>query len=279
MPLRGDWGDHPRHPSRLGTLHGMKAILLAGGLGTRMREETEFRPKPMVEVGGRPVLWHIMKNLAHYGITDFIVATGYKSDVIKEYFLNYEARNNDFTIELGKKDSLEFHEAHDEGHWTVTVAYTGDETPTGGRVHKVARYLDDEEFLVTYGDGLANVDIDALRSFHSQQGTLATVTTVQPYSRFGVMDVADDGNVRSFREKPQLEGWINIGFFIMRPEALAYVDDDSILEEQPLANLAADNQLAAYRHRGFWQPMDTYRENRMLNQLWDSGSAPWQVWS
>ena len=257
----------------------MKAVLLAGGLGTRMREETEFRPKPMVEVGGRPVLWHIMKNLGHYGITDFIVATGYKSDVIKEYFLNYEARNNDFTIELGKKDSLEFYDAHDEAHWRVTVAYTGEDTPTGGRVHKVAKYLDDEPFFVTYGDGLADVDIDALRAFHEQQGTLATVTTVQPFSRFGVMEVGDAGKVRSFREKPQLEGWINIGFFIMQPGALAYLNDESVLEEEPLAALANDGQLSAYRHTGFWQPMDTYRESQMLNDLWESGKAPWQVWS
>lgn len=257
----------------------MKAVLLAGGLGTRMREETEFRPKPMVEVGGRPVLWHIMKNLGHFGITDFIVATGYKSEVIKEYFLNYEARNNDFTIELGNRDALTFHDAHDEARWTVTVTYTGDETPTGGRLHRAARYLDDEPFLVTYGDGLADVDIAALRAFHEQHGTLATVTTVQPFSRFGVMEVGDGEKVTQFREKPRLEGWINIGFFIMEPGALAYLDDNSVLEEEPLASLASDGQLTAYRHSGFWQPMDTYRENKMLNDMWDSGSAPWQVWS
>lgn len=256
----------------------MKAVLLAGGLGTRMREETEFRPKPMVEVGGRPVLWHIMKNLGHYGITDFIVATGYKSEIIKEYFLNYEARNNDFTIDLGNRGSLTFHDAHDEAQWTVTVAYTGEETPTGGRLHKVARYLDDEQFLVTYGDGLADVNISALREYHNSQGTLATVTTVQPFSRFGVMEMAEGGKVTQFREKPRLEGWINIGFFIMEPGALKYLAPDSVLEEQPLAELARDAQLSAYRHTGFWQPMDTYRENRMLNDMWADGTAPWQVW-
>lgn len=257
----------------------MKAVLLAGGLGTRMREETEYRPKPMVEVGGRPVLWHIMKNLGHFGITEFIVATGYKSDVIKEYFLNYEARNNDFTIDLGKRGSLKFHDAHDEAEWTVTVAFTGDETPTGGRVHKVARYLDDEQFLVTYGDGLANVNIEELRAFHNAQGTLATVTTVQPFSRFGVMEVTDSGKVIQFREKPQLEGWVNIGFFIMEPAALDYIHEDSVLEQEPLAHLAKDGQLSAYRHTGFWQPMDTYRENKMLNDMWDDGQAPWQTWT
>lgn len=253
----------------------MKAVLLAGGLGTRLREETEYRPKPMVEVGGRPILWHIMKNLAHFGISDFIVATGYKSDMIKEYFLNYEAWNNDFTIELGKRDSLTFHEVHEEAHWTVTIAYTGETTMTGGRVLKAAKYLDDEPFLVTYGDGLANVDIDRLRSFHSESGTLATVTTVQPTSRFGVMEMDAHGIVTSFREKPNLEGWINIGFFIMEPAVLDYLDENSILEQDPLARLARERQLSAYRHEGFWQPMDTYRELRILTELWESGEAPW----
>ena len=256
----------------------MKAVILAGGLGTRMREETEFRPKPMVEVGGRPVLWHIMKNLAHFGIDDFIVATGYKSDMIKEYFLNYEAWNNDFTIELGRQDSLRFHDAHDEAHWTVTVAYTGQATMTGGRVFRASKYLDDEPFLVTYGDGLADVNIDDLRQSHEAAGALATVTTVQPFSRFGVMDVDGSGQVISFSEKPRLEGWVNIGFFIMEPPALEYLDDECVLEEEPLARLASDGQLSAYRHQGFWQPMDTYRESKMLNDLWDSGQAPWKVW-
>jgi glucose-1-phosphate cytidylyltransferase len=256
----------------------VKAVLLAGGLGTRMREETEFRPKPMVEVGGRPVLWHIMKNLAHFGISDFIIATGYKSDMIKEYFLNYEAWNNDFTIELGRRESLTFHDAHDEAHWSVTVAYTGESTMTGGRVHRAAKYLEEEPFLVTYGDGLADVDIDDLRASHAQSGCLATVTTVQPFSRFGVMDVGPESKVVSFSEKPRLEGWINIGFFIMEPGVLAYLDDECVLEEEPLARLAADGELSAYRHRGFWQPMDTYRESKMLNDLWDSSRAPWKVW-
>jgi glucose-1-phosphate cytidylyltransferase len=256
----------------------MKAILLAGGLGTRLREETEFRPKPMVEVGGRPILWHIMKNLSTFGITEFIVATGYKSDVIKEYFLNYEVWNNDFTIELGRRDSLNFHGAHDETHWSVTVAFTGDDTMTGGRVSRASKYLVDEPFLVTYGDGLADVNIDALRSFHEASDCLATVTTVQPLSRFGVMDVGADGKVDSFAEKPKLDGWINVGFFIMEPAALGYLDEHCVLEEEPLARLAADRQLAAYRHDGFWQPMDTYRESKILNDLWDSGEAPWRLW-
>jgi len=232
----------------------------------------------MVEIGGRPVLWHIMKNLAHSGITDFIIATGYKSDMIKDYFLNYEAWNNDFTIDLGKKDSLTFHNAHDEGHWTVTIAYTGENTMTGGRVKRAAKYLDGQPFLVTYGDGLTDVDVNALRTHHENTGSLATVATVQPTSRFGVMDVDSEGKVISFAEKPKLEGWINIGFFIMELGFLEYLDEDSILEDEPLAKLAEVGRLAAYRHEGFWQPMDTYRESLALNGLWESGSAPWKIW-
>jgi glucose-1-phosphate cytidylyltransferase len=256
----------------------MKAVLLAGGLGTRIREETEFRPKPMVEVGGRPILWHIMKNLSGFGITEFVVATGYKSSMIKEYFLNYEAQSNDFTVELGNRDSLVFHGAHDEADWQVTVAFTGDETMTGGRVFRAAKYLDDEPFLVTYGDGLANVDITALLDHHATSGTLGTVTTVQPTSRFGVLDVDADGVVTQFREKPTLDGWINIGFIIFQPEALSYFDDDCVLEQGPLVDLAGAGQLSAFRHDGFWQPMDTYRESKLLNDLWSSGDAPWKNW-
>lgn len=256
----------------------MKAVLLAGGLGTRIREETEFRPKPMVEVGGRPILWHIMKNLSHFGITDFIVATGYKSSMIKDYFLNYEAQSNDFTVRLGDRDSLVFHGAHDEADWNVTVAFTGDETQTGGRVFRAARYLDDEPFFVTYGDGLADVDIDALRAFHSASGALGTVTTVQPTSRFGVMEVEESGVVSQFKEKPKLEGWINIGFMIFEPDALQYFDADCVLEQGPLVDLANAGQLSAYRHTGFWQPMDTFRESKLLNDLWATGEAPWRLW-
>lgn len=253
-------------------------MLLAGGLGTRLREETEFRPKPMVEVGGRPILWHIMKNLAHFGITDFIIATGYKSQMIKEYFLNYEAWNNDFTIELGRKDSLTFHDVHDESHWSVTVAFTGELTTTGGRVLQASRYLDGEPFLVTYGDGLANVDVHKLQDFHAASRTLVTVTTVQPTSRFGLMEVASDGTVISFQEKPKMSQWINIGYFIMNPEFIDYLQVDSVLEQEPLAQLAAEERLSAYRHPGFWQPMDTYREAQLLNELWASGEAPWKTW-
>lgn len=256
----------------------MKTVILAGGLGTRLREETEYRPKPMVEIGGKPVLWHIMKLFAHHGQDEFVICTGYKSDVIKDYFLHYEALNNDFTIRLGSRDSLRYHGAHDEGHWEVTVAFTGDATMTGGRVFRASRYFAGERFICTYGDGLANIDITALLAFHESHGKLATVTTVHPPSRFGVMDLAANGRVERFREKPQADGSVNAGYFVFEPEVLGYLDDDCVLEQTPLARLAADGELMAYAHEGFFQPMDTYREAVMLNEMWMSGTAPWKVW-
>jgi glucose-1-phosphate cytidylyltransferase len=230
----------------------------------------------MVEVGGRPILWHIMKHLSKYGIKDFIVASGYKSNMIKEYFLNYEPLGNDFTISLGDRDSLQIHGEHDESDWTVTVAFTGDTTETGGRVLKASKYLDPgEDFFLTYGDGLANVNIDALRERHAKSRKFATITTVKPTSRFGVLELDSQGNVTAFQEKPQLESWINIGFMIVNPQALSYFTDDCVLESGPLASLAKDNNLSSYQHDGFWQPMDTLRESKILNDLWDSGERPW----
>lgn len=256
----------------------MKTVLLAGGLGTRLREETEYRPKPMVEVGGRPILWHIMKLFAHYGADDFVVATGYKSDSIKDYFVNYEARNNDITVRLGSRDSLTYLGAHEETNWTVTVAFTGELTMTGGRVLRASKYFAGERFMCTYGDGLADVDISKLLAFHESHGKLATVTTVRPPSRFGVMDIVGDGVVERFREKPQADGWVNAGFFVFEPAVLDYLDEDCVLEQRPLQRLAADGQLMAYKHEGFFQPMDTLREATLLNGLWSSGEAPWRVW-
>lgn len=259
----------------------MKVVLLAGGLGTRMREETEFRPKPMVEVGGKPVLWHIMKTFSCYGVTDFVVCAGYKGEQIKEYFLNYAAHNNDFTITLGKREELHFHDQHLESEWRVTVADTGAVTQTGGRVKRVQRYLGDERFMVTYGDGLADVDISKLLAFHEDHGRLATITTVRPLSRFGVVDIDGEGLVSSFREKPQGDDWISAGFFVFEPGVFDHLrgGDDLVLEQEPLTGLAAQQQLVAYQHDGFWQPMDTYRESSMLNEMWDRGNAPWKVWS
>ncbi len=257
----------------------MKAVLLAGGLGTRMREETEFRPKPMVEVGGRPVLWHIMKILGHYGISEFVVCTGYKSEYIKSYFSNYGASNLDFTITLGDHSSIRYHGSHDEFDWQVTVADTGLNTMTGGRIKRIQKYVGDDAFLCTYGDGIADVDIHALIEFHRAHGKLATVTATQPMSRFGVIDLEHDGVVAKFREKPKTEDWVNIGYFIFEPEVFDYLDgDDSVLEDKPLLRLAQDHQIAAFPHRGFWQPMDTFRESQLLNDLWNRGNPPWKVW-
>ena len=255
-----------------------KILLLAGGLGTRLREETEFKPKPMVEVGGRPILWHIMKNLSVQGATDFTIASGYKGEVIKDYFLNYHARNNDITIDLGKQSSFVQHGLHDESNWNVTIAGTGESTMTGGRVFKAKKYLEGERFLCTYGDGLADIDLAELIDFHKAHGKIATVTTVKPLSRFGLMEVNDDGTVTQFREKPLMDGWVNAGFFIFEPSIFEYLDENSVLEAEPLAKLAEDGQLAAYRHNGFWQPMDTLRESNFLNELWLSNNAPWKNW-
>ena len=247
-----------------------------------MREETEFRPKPMVEVGGKPVLWHIMKIFSIYGVNDFVVCTGYKGEIIKEYFLEYEARNNDFTITLGRSHEIVFHDQHLESDWRVTVADTGPATQTGGRVARIARYVeDDERFIVTYGDGLADVDISKLLAFHESHGKAATITTVRPLSRFGLVDLDADAIVQRFREKPQVDDWVSAGFFVFERRVLDYLKgrgDDLVLEQEPLAELAAQGELAAYQHDGFWQPMDTYRESTMLNDMWNAGSAPWKVW-
>jgi glucose-1-phosphate cytidylyltransferase len=255
----------------------LPAVILAGGLGTRIREETEFKPKPMVEIGGRPVLWHIMKHLSAHGIDRFVICVGYKGDIIRDYFLNYRARNNDFTVQLGSHDDLTFHSDHQESDWTVTIAETGALTNTGGRVLQIQKYINGEEFLCTYGDGLSDIDINNLKAFQENSGKIATVTTVRPLSRFGVMDLDSSNNVTSFKEKPQAEGWINGGFFIFKPQIFDYLSPDIVLENEPLQRLAAEKQLAAFKHEGFWQPMDTFRESKMLNDLWESGKAPWKI--
>ncbi|MHB8318011.1 MAG: glucose-1-phosphate cytidylyltransferase [Acidimicrobiales bacterium] len=257
----------------------MKVVILAGGRGTRLREETEFRPKPMVEIGGRPILWHIMKLFAFHGLTEFVVAIGYKGEAIKDYFLNYQARNNDFTVTLGKSSDIVFHNHHLESDWRVTVVETGQETQTGGRVRRTRKYVDEGPFMVTYGDGVADVDINRLLAFHRSHGRLATLTSVRPVSRFGVLDLDEDnGTVRRFREKGRGDGWVNAGFFVFEPAVFGYLDGDGcVLEEAPLRALAEDGELRAYMHDGFFQPMDTYREARLLNELWATG-APWRVW-
>ena len=255
----------------------MKVVLLAGGLGTRMREETEYKPKPMVEIGGRPVLWHLMKSFSHFGLNEFVVCTGYRGDVIKDYFLNYDARMNDFTAHLGSASRIEMHGLLNEVELRVTVADTGSNTMTGGRVKRIQKYVEGR-FIVTYGDGLADVDVAQLLKFHESHGKLATVTTVRPLSRFGVMDLDANGKVERFREKPQTDDYVNAGFFVFEPEVFDFLDEECVLEQAPLEKLANLGELMAYRHEGFWQPMDTYREFVMLNEIWDSGEAPWKVW-
>jgi glucose-1-phosphate cytidylyltransferase len=257
----------------------MKVVILCGGLGTRLREETEFRPKPMVEIGGRPILWHIMKMYAHYGFHDFLLCLGYRGNMIKEYFLNYEAMNNDFTINLGARSQIQFNGLHSEQDFCVTLADTGLDSMTGGRIKRIQKYIDTESFFVTYGDGLADLDIGRLLEFHRDHGKLATVTTVRPISRFGSVEINDDGAVKQFMEKPRADAWISAGFFAFNKGIFDYLgDDDCVLEKEPLERISAEDNLRAYRHSGFFYAMDTYREYQHLNNLWSSGDAPWKVW-
>lgn len=255
----------------------LPVVILAGGLGTRIREETEFKPKPMVEIGGKPILWHIMTHLASYSINRFIICVGYKGDVIRDYFLNYRSRNNDFTISLGNQDEINFHSKHKESEWQVTIAETGPLTNTGGRIKMIQKYVLGEKFLCTYGDGLSDVDIHELVQFHSLQNVTGTVTAIQPLSRFGVMDINLSNRVSSFKEKPKAEGWVNGGYFVFEPEIFNYLTENSILEKEPLQKLANEGKLASFKHEGFWQPMDTFRESKLLNELWESNQAPWRA--
>ncbi len=255
----------------------MKVVILAGGLGTRLSEETAVRPKPMVEVGGRPILWHIMNIYAALGHKEFLVALGYKGEYIKQYFLNYHCTRGDLSVSLGSGE-VKVHDGERED-WTVHLVDTGLNTQTGGRVKRLSPWLEGESFMLTYGDGVADIDISGLLAFHRQQGRLATVTVVRPPSRFGGVSIKDEV-VTEFIEKPQIgEGWINGGFFVFEPAALDYLaGDETILERDPLERLARDGQLAAYRHDGFWQCMDTLRDVRLLESLWESGKAPWKLW-
>lgn len=259
----------------------MKAVILAGGLGTRMREETEYRPKPMVEIGGKPILWHIMKNLAHQGIEEFIVLVGYKGQVIKQYFLNYAGINSDFTISLSNPNDVTYHNTEsgqDGENWRVTVLDTGLETLTAGRLSKAKPQISKGPFLLTYGDGLADVDVRSLTKFHNESGGLATITVANPVNRFGVVDLDERGRVTAFREKPRGTESVNIGFMLLEREVFNYVIADEPLETGPLVSLARDAKLNAYRHNGFFHAMDTVRDHAHLNEIWESGSAPWVNW-
>ena len=258
----------------------MKVVILCGGLGTRLREETEFRPKPLVDVGGRPILWHIMKLYAHHGFHDFVLCLGYRGSMIKEYFLNYEAMNNDFTICLGKKSQIVYNGHHEEQDFRVTLAETGPESMTGGRVKRIQKYITDDRFMVTYGDGVSDVDIEKVLDFHQSHGKLATVTTFRPVSRFGILNIDSDNQVQSFIEKPRSDAWASAGFFVFERKIFDYLDGDQcILEREPLERLAHEGQLMSYRHDGFFYAMDTFREYQFLNDLWKSGEAPWKVWA
>lgn len=256
----------------------MEAIILAGGLGTRMREETDFRPKPMVEVGGRPVLWHIMKHLSVHGVKDFVVAVGYKGDMIREYFLNYQTRMSNFTLQLGHAESMELHGRHDETDWKVTLVDTGLSTNTGGRLKQAAMYTSGDPVLMAYGDTLADVDVSGLERHHERSGAEVTITAVQPTSRFGVLDLDENGRVQEFIEKPRMREWVSIGYMMMSRPFLNSLPDNSVLEDEPMAQAAESGQMHAFRHEGFWQPMDTYREYVELNRLWDEGHPPWKTW-
>ena len=256
----------------------MKVLILAGGMGTRLGEETSLIPKPMVEIGGYPILWHIMKIYSHYGYNDFVILTGYKGHVIKEYFLNYYDRYSDMTIDLSNND-VQVHKMRTEP-WTVTMLYTGLETLTAGRIKRARKYVGDEPFMLTYGDGVSDVDIARLVDSHAKSGKLVTLTAVKPEGRFGALDIQPDGTISQFQEKPS-DAWINGGFFVCENKAFEYIggDADNIMRERaPLQRIAKDGQLHAYRHEGFWHPMDMLKDKNDLNKLWASGKASWKVW-
>jgi len=255
----------------------MKVVILAGGLGSRLREETEIKPKPMVEVVGLPIIWHIMNGYSVYNHKEFVICGGYKNEVIKNWFTNLRLFKSDVRIQVGESQHLEFMDDAHENGWDVVVSNTGAETQTGGRLFRVKKYLRDETFLCTYGDGLGNVDIDALIRFHKSHGKIATLTSVKPPTRFGVIDISSDGSIKSFKEKPQTDSWVNAGFFVFEPEIFDYLNEDCVLEHGPLEKLAEDGQLMAFKHEGFWQPMDTYRDKLELESLWNAGNPPWTV--
>lgn len=256
----------------------MKAVILAGGLGTRISEETQLKLKPMIAVGGKPLLWHIMKIYSSFGVNDFVVCLGYKGYLIKEYFANYYLHMSDVTFDM-ENNAMEIHQNSAEP-WRVTLVDTGEKAMTGGRLKRVGRYLGSEDFCFTYGDGVANVNVGKLIAFHKKHGKLATVTAVQPPGRYGALAMEGKTTVRGFLEKPQGDGgWINGGFFVLSPKVLDYIADDaSTWEMEPMRQLSAEGNLQAYMHKGFWQPMDTLREKNLLEELWSSGKAPWKMW-
>lgn len=257
----------------------MKVVILAGGLGTRLGEETSIKPKPMVEIGGYPIIWHIMKIYSHYGFNDFIILGGYKHEVIKDYFVNYALRNSDVTVNLQTGEKM-VHNNRCEP-WNVTMLYTGKDTMTGGRIRYARPYINNETFLLTYGDGVGDIDIPSVIDFHKKSGKCATLSAVQPEGRFGMVESLPDGTVTNFQEKPKNEDkWINAGFFVCEPQIFDYIPntDSAIFEKDTLQNLARDGKLGMYKHYGFWRPMDMLKDKQDLNKMWDTGNAPWKLW-
>lgn len=258
----------------------MKAVILCGGKGTRLREETEYRPKPMVQIGNRPILWHIMKIYAHYGFKEFVICLGYKGNMIKEYFLNYEIMNNDLTLNLGDTNQIQVHGAHQENDWQVTLVDTGENAQTGARVKRIKKYIDEDIFMLTYGDGISQINIQDLVKFHKSHNKIGTMTGVHPASRYGEIST-ENHLITVFNEKPQTtEGLINGGFFVFNREFFDYLDSDEncILEAEPLEKLVADEELMLYKNDGFWQCVDTYRELELVNSIWKQPNPPWKVW-
>ena len=259
----------------------MKVVILAGGLGTRLSEETKLIPKPMVEIGGKPILWHIMKTYSYYGFNEFIILTGYKSHVIKDYFVHYYQQYSDITVDM-LNNTVDIHRIQTEP-WKVTMLYTGQETMNGGRIKKAQEYIGKEPFMLTYGDGVADININQLIKSHKESGKLMTMTAVQPSGRFGALNISADNTITSFKEKPQGDGaWINGGFFVCEPAVMNYIEPNNpkeIFERRPLENIALDGQLHAYKHDGFWRPMDTLKDKNDLTEMWVNEKAPWAVWS
>ena len=258
----------------------MKVVILCGGEGTRLREETEYKPKPMVTVGGLPIIWHIMKTYSHYGFNEFVICLGYKGEMIKQFFLNHELMHNDVTIRTGDRKQDVIHRGADSEDWTITFAETGLKSMTGSRIKRVEKYIDSDDFLVTYGDGLTNASIADILAFHRRMGTVATLTGVHPQSRFGLIKPGKDGRVESFMEKPVLYDFVNGGFYAFKKDMFDYLDKDEscVLERKPLETLVKKKQLAMYRHEDFWYAMDTYKDYLDLNRMWDDGNRPWKVW-
>jgi glucose-1-phosphate cytidylyltransferase len=256
----------------------MKVVILCGGAGARLREETEFRPKPLVEVGGKPILWHIMKIYSHYGFNDFILCLGYKGQMIKKYFLEYPYLENDFTVNLGSPGKIQFHGKHQEDRWNITCVDTGLDTPTGGRIKAVEKYVDSGPFFATYGDGVADIHLKDLIKFHQKQGKIATLTGVQPRSQFGMIETGGKDQIVGFREKPVVGECVNGGFFVFEQKIFNFLKKDSTLEGEPFSKLADKRELALYRHKGFWQCLDTFKDQEYLNNIWAKGRPAWRIW-